>query len=205
MSEQRSERADRQRRVAAAASRAAQRRADDAKRAVAAATARERSLLERIDADGGDPQAVCRDLAVSPDGCGAPAPPAGELGDSTGDRIVGFARAQIGDPYVFAAAGPDSWDCSGITLGAYGSVGIPIGVHSATAQYRTAAQQGDLVPVAEAKPGDLLFYSDGGGDMYHVTIYSGDGMMIEAPYPGRDVREVPARTAELVAEAAHFA
>lgn len=205
VSRQRSAEADRQRQAAASAYRDARHRADDAKQDVAATTAREAALLTRIaEHDGVDVPTVCAELQTASQACATPAAPSGTLGDSTGDRVVAFARGQIGDPYVFAAAGPDSWDCSGITLGAYRSVGIPIGIHSATAQYRTAEQQGDLVPVAAAEPGDLLFYSDGGGDIYHVTIYSGDGMMIEAPYPGVDVREVPVRTADLVAEAAHF-
>ena len=117
-------------------------------------------------------------------------------------RAVAFARRQIGDPYVFAAAGPGSWDCSGLTMGAYDSVGISIGIHSATAQYNLARSQGHLVPYADRRPGDLIYYTDGGGDMYHTAIYSGNGMMIEAPYEGVDVREVPVRTHNLVGEVA---
>jgi cell wall-associated NlpC family hydrolase len=117
---------------------------------------------------------------------------------SPAGRAVAFARAHIGDPYVFAAAGPHAWDCSGLTMGAYASVGIDIGVHSATAQYGLEKAEGRLLPFSKVQPGDLLFYTDGGGDMYHTTIYSGDGMMIEAPYAGADVREVPVRTTDLV-------
>jgi cell wall-associated NlpC family hydrolase len=117
-------------------------------------------------------------------------------------RAVAFARSQIGDPYVFAAAGPGSWDCSGLTMGAYASVGISIGIHSATAQYNLARSRGRLVPYADRQPGDLIFYTDGGGDMYHVTIYSGNDRMIEAPYEGVDVREVPVRTNHMVGEVA---
>ena len=87
-------------------------------------------------------------------------------------------------------------------MGAYASVGIGIGGHSATAQYDLAASSGRLVSYGNRRPGDLLFYTDGGGDMYHVTIYSGNGMMIEAPYEGVDVREVPVRTNQLVGEVA---
>lgn len=119
-------------------------------------------------------------------------------------RAVAFARAHIGDPYVFAGAGPHEWDCSGLTKAAYASVGIDIGIHSATAQYDYAAHQGRLVPYASRRPGDLIFYSAGGGVMYHVAIYSGNGMMIEAAHPGTDVREVPVRTAQLVGEVARL-
>jgi cell wall-associated NlpC family hydrolase len=117
-------------------------------------------------------------------------------------RAVAFARAQIGDPYVFAAAGPSSWDCSGLTMGAYAAAGVGIGGHSATAQYDLARANGRLVSYSNARPGDLLFYSSGGGDMYHVTMYSGNGMMIEAPYEGVNVREVPVRHFQLVSAVA---
>ena len=115
---------------------------------------------------------------------------------------VAFARDQIGDPYRFAGAGPDSWDCSGLTMQAYASVGIGIGGHSATAQYDLARSQGNLVPYAQVRVGDLIFYTDGGGDMYHVAVYSGGGMMIEAPYPGVPVREVPVRAGDRVSKVA---
>jgi cell wall-associated NlpC family hydrolase len=123
---------------------------------------------------------------------------------SVAAKVIAFARAQIGDPYVFAAAGPNAWDCSGLTMGAYSAAGIGIGGHSATAQYDLAASEGKLVSYANRQPGDLLFYTDGGGDMYHVTIYSGNGNMIEAPYEGQDVREVPVRDYQLVGQVARF-
>lgn len=112
---------------------------------------------------------------------------------STAAKVVAFARAQIGEPYVFAAAGPSSWDCSGLTMMAFQSVGIAIGGHGATVQYTTARSKGLLVPYAQAQPGDLLFWGSG-GDMEHVAVYSGGGKMIEAPHPGASVREVPVRT-----------
>ncbi|MCU1473070.1 NlpC/P60 family protein [Amnibacterium sp.] len=123
---------------------------------------------------------------------------------SVAARAIAFARGQIGDPYVFAAAGPSAWDCSGLTMAAYGAAGIGIGGHSATAQYDLAANEGKLVSYANRQPGDLLFYTDGGGDMYHVTIYSGNGNMIEAPYEGQNVREVPVRGYQLVGQVARF-
>jgi cell wall-associated NlpC family hydrolase len=121
---------------------------------------------------------------------------------SVAAKAVAFARAQIGEPYVFGAAGPSSWDCSGLTMGAYASTGRNIGGHGVNVQYQLARSKGLLVPYAAAKPGDLLFY--GSGDYYHVAIYSGGGTMIEAPYPGKDVREVPVRTADLAPLVARF-
>ncbi|MGN6446110.1 C40 family peptidase [Amnibacterium sp.] len=123
---------------------------------------------------------------------------AGPPNSAQAASAVAFARDQIGDPYQFAGAGPNSWDCSGLTMMAYASVGIGIGGHSATAQYDLARAQGQLVPYSQVQVGDLIFYTDGGGDMYHVAIYSGSGMMIEAPYAGVPVREVPVRSFDRV-------
>ncbi|WP_375388952.1 C40 family peptidase [uncultured Amnibacterium sp.] len=183
---------------AAKAAAAAKREAASAAEDVEDALAQQRALLV-----GADDAAVCDAAGTAPVSVCLPdtSPPAGS---STADRVVAYALQQIGKPYVFAAAGPDAFDCSGLTLTAYASAGVSIGTHSATAQYRLAAQQGDLVPLSEASPGDLLFYTDGGGDMYHVTIYAGAGLMIEAPYPGATVREAPVRAGDLVVTVARF-
>ncbi len=114
---------------------------------------------------------------------------------------IAFARAQLGDPYVFGGAGPDGWDCSGLTMMAYAAAGIAIGGHGATAQYNRASTRGLLVPWAQVQPGDLIFYSTGGStsaSKYHVTIYIGNGQMIEAPYPGVPVRITTARSYDRV-------
>jgi cell wall-associated NlpC family hydrolase len=129
-------------------------------------------------------------------------PVAGPPNSAQAASAVAYARDQIGDAYVFGGAGPNGWDCSGLTMRAYGSVGIGIGGHSATAQYDLARAQGQLVPYSRVQVGDLIFYTDGGGDMYHVAIYSGSGMMIEAPYPGVRVREVPVRSYQRVGQVA---
>ncbi len=120
-------------------------------------------------------------------------PVAGPPNTARAASAVAFARDQIGDPYRFGGAGPDAWDCSGLSSAAYASAGLAIGGHSATAQYRLAEAQGRLVPFAQVQTGDLVFYTDDGGDMYHVALASGSGLMIEAPYPGTTVREVPIR------------
>jgi cell wall-associated NlpC family hydrolase len=185
---------------AATAYRAAKKEAASAKKDVAAALEEQRALLRRA-----DPAAdVCGSVGSAPVSECLPGAGSAPSGSSVGAKVVRFAMAQIGKPYVFAAAGPDAYDCSGLTLTAYAEAGVSIGIHSATAQYDLAAKQGDLVPLADAEPGDLLFYTDGGGDMYHVTIYAGNGLMIEAPYPGATVRGAPVRTGDLVARAAHF-
>jgi cell wall-associated NlpC family hydrolase len=186
--------------VAATAYAEAKKEASSAKTAVDAALAEQRTLLTG-DTDLSD---VCGAVGSAPVAECLPTAGAAPSGNSVGAKVVRFALAQIGKPYVFAAAGPNAYDCSGLTLAAYASAGVSIGTHSATNQYDVAKAKGDLVPIADAKPGDLLFYTDGGGDMYHVTIYAGNGLMLEAPYPGSTVRGAPVRTGDLVAQAAHF-
>lgn len=186
---------------AAAAYAKAKQESASAKTAVDAALAEQRTLLADDTTDLSD---VCGAVGTAPVAECLPTAGAAPAGKSLGAKVVRYALAQIGKPYVFAAAGPDAYDCSGLTLAAYASAGVSIGTHSATNQYDVAKAKGDLVPIADAKPGDLLFYTDGGGDMYHVTIYAGNGLMLEAPYPGSTVRGAPVRTGDLVAMAAHF-
>ena len=118
------------------------------------------------------------------------------------EGAIAFAKAQLGKPYRLGGRGPDAWDCSGLTKMSYASVGVYIGTHSSTDQYNYMAAQGRLVPFSQAQPGDLIFYSDGGSASnprkYHVTIYLGGGMMIEAPNPSAPVRIVSARASDRV-------
>ncbi|MBA4248695.1 MAG: hypothetical protein C0444_10450 [Microbacterium sp.] len=114
---------------------------------------------------------------------------------------IAFARAQVGEPYQFGAAGPNAWDCSGLTMMAYSAAGLAIGGHGSTAQYTRASTRGLLVPYSQVLPGDLIFYSSGGSasaSKYHVALYIGDGLMLEAPYPGKPVRIVPVRSFDRV-------
>jgi cell wall-associated NlpC family hydrolase len=112
------------------------------------------------------------------------------------DGAIAFAEAQLGEPYAFGGAGPNSWDCSGLTMMAYRSVGVNIGAHLVSSQYYTMQAQGKLVNLSQIQRGDLLFYADGGG-FYHVTLYIGGGQMIEAPRPGVPVRIAPIRYGDL--------
>jgi cell wall-associated NlpC family hydrolase len=106
------------------------------------------------------------------------------LGGTAKGRIaVEFALAQVGKPYVFGAAGPDAYDCSGLTMAAWAAAGVSL-PHSAADQYN----YGTHVPLSDLSPGDLIFmYSPIG----HVTIYIGDGMMVSAPTEGENVSVVP--------------
>ncbi len=113
---------------------------------------------------------------------------------------IDFAKANLGERYVLGGMGPDVWDCSGITKAAYAAAGVYIGTHSATNQFNTMAAARKLLPLSEAQPGDLMWYSQDSafnGDKYHVVIYLGGDMMLEAPNPARTVRIVPLRYGEL--------
>ncbi|MFE9354206.1 NlpC/P60 family protein [Streptomyces olivaceoviridis] len=98
-------------------------------------------------------------------------------------KAIAFARAQVGKPCVWGAAGPGSYDCAGLTQAAWKSAGVTLP--------RTAREQADAgtpVAPADARPGDLVFFHDDAG---HVGLCTGDGMMIHAPRPGAYVREEP--------------
>jgi len=94
--------------------------------------------------------------------------------------VVDFARSRLGCPYVWAAAGPGSFDCSGLTMWAYAKVGIHLS-HSSGAQI----SEGYRVSRKDLQPGDLVFF---GSPIHHVGMYVGGGKMIEAPYTGASVR-----------------
>ncbi|MFF6907823.1 NlpC/P60 family protein [Streptomyces sp. NPDC012389] len=97
------------------------------------------------------------------------------------EKVLAFARDQIGKPYVWGASGPASYDCSGLTQAAWREAGVTLP--------RTTWDQvkvGTRVATADLQPGDLVFFYD---DISHVGIYKGDGMMIHAPKPGANVRE----------------
>ncbi|HTK16710.1 MAG TPA: NlpC/P60 family protein [Acidimicrobiia bacterium] len=93
---------------------------------------------------------------------------------------VDTAVAQLGKPYVYAAAGPDSFDCSGLTMYAWAAAGVSI-PHNAEAQYQSLPH----VPMSSLEPGDLVFF---GSPIHHVGMFVGNGTMIEAPYTGVNVR-----------------
>lgn len=115
----------------------------------------------------------------------APAPPPAVL--PAAQVALAFALAQVGKPYVWGAEGPDSYDCSGLTMASYLEAGIYIGRTTRT-QYAETAR----VPLADMKPGDLVFYSSDGtaSGIYHVAMYTGNGMRVHAPSPGKLVEHV---------------
>ncbi|MFD8374820.1 NlpC/P60 family protein [Streptomyces sp. NPDC059688] len=96
-------------------------------------------------------------------------------------KAIAFARAQVGKPCVWGATGPDSYDCSSLTLAAWRAAGVELP--------RAAHQQalaGAPVTLAGLEPGDLVLFFD---DDRHVGLHVGDGMMVHAPGPGSTIRE----------------
>jgi cell wall-associated NlpC family hydrolase len=102
------------------------------------------------------------------------------------ERIMKVARNQKGDPYVFGAAGPGAFDCSGYTLFVYRKAAGVSMQHLATAQYR----KGDRITRQQARRGDLVFFHSG-GNIYHVAIYAGHGKIWHASRSGTPVKKDP--------------
>jgi cell wall-associated NlpC family hydrolase len=103
---------------------------------------------------------------------------------------MAFAKAQVGEPYVWAAAGPDAWDCSGLTMAAWAAGGVSL-PHYSVAQYEATTP----ISASALRPGDLLFWSTTGSPsgIHHVALYLGGGRMVEAPYSGSRVRVTAVR------------
>jgi cell wall-associated NlpC family hydrolase len=102
--------------------------------------------------------------------------------NSRGSIALKYALKQIGDIYVWAAAGPTRWDCSGLTMRAFQQAGVSL-PHSS----RIQVKYGKPVSFGSVKPGDLLFF---GNPISHVSIYMGGGKMVQAPRPGKRVEVV---------------
>lgn len=174
---------DEQRRAAAAA--AAAKADNDAREAAAAAAAQ--AAADKAAQDARDdavqnpapqtPQAPKPEPKPTVD----PTPPAPSGGASA---AIAFAKAQLGEAYLWAAAGPDRWDCSGLTMGAWAAGGKSL-PHYSVAQY----DQSTPIPISSAQPGDLLFWSSNGSasGIHHVALYLGGGQYIHAPRAGKNV------------------
>jgi peptidoglycan DL-endopeptidase CwlO len=103
-------------------------------------------------------------------------------GSSKGVKALAYAKAQLGEPYARSGAGPSSWDCSGLTMMAWGSVGVSL-PHSSGQQYR----RGRPVAKSDLQLGDLVFFYS---DISHVGLYAGNGQVIHAPRPGKSVEYI---------------
>ena len=120
----------------------------------------------------------------------------GQPASTVAAEAITFAKQQIGKPYQWGAAGPDSYDCSGLVYAAYAAAGV----HIARTTYQWQ-QDGPAVPLSQIQPGDLLFSagSDGTpGNPGHVVMYLGGGQVIQAPQIGQDVQIDPLDLASIV-------
>jgi cell wall-associated NlpC family hydrolase len=102
-----------------------------------------------------------------------------------GDIALQFALAQVGKPYLYGGAGPNSYDCSGLAMVAWAQAGVSL-------SHYTGTQVFEGTPVARnaLQPGDLVFFGTA-SNVYHVGLYvSGDqgGLMVDAPHTGAFVR-----------------
>ena len=128
--------------------------------------------------------------SIDPGTAGAGSADATSVPAGTLDTMLTVALSRQGMPYVYGAAGPTSFDCSGLVQWSFAQAGIVMP--------RVAADQalsGPAVPVGKLEPGDLLFYhTDPTAPDYisHVAIYLGNGLMLQAPHTGLDVAVVPA-------------
>ena len=93
-------------------------------------------------------------------------------------KAIAFAKAQLGDPYVYGGTGPNGWDCSGLMQASWRAAGVAL-------PRVVGPQYGASKPISmgQLQPGDLVFY----GDMSHDGMYLGNGKVIHAPRPGKSV------------------
>ncbi len=174
---------------AAAAEAAAEAAAQEASQAAAAQAAEEQAAQEQQEQQEQEQEPTPAPQPTptptpqpppTPQPTPTPAPAAGA------SAAIAFARAQIGEPYRWGAAGPSAWDCSGLTMGAWeaGGKSLP---HYSVAQYEVS------VPISAGalRPGDLVFWgsSSSPSSIYHMAMYVGGGQIIHAPRTGRDVTE----------------
>jgi cell wall-associated NlpC family hydrolase len=132
----------------------------------------------RIEQENKDEAAKARDERPSRGGDrmdDLPVPVSGRAG-----AAVQAAMSQLGDSYVWGSDGPDSYDCSGLTMYAWGKAGVSLS-HSSKAQYG----EGRKVSRSQLQPGDLVFF---GSPISHVGMAIGNGRMVHAPRPGKPVK-----------------
>ena len=119
---------------------------------------------------------------VLPGSAFVPAPTSVVAASSAAQVAVNTALAQVGDPYVWGAGGPDAFDCSGLTSYAYAAAGVAL-PHSSRAQSTLGRQ----VSRQELQPGDLVFYYT---PISHVAMYIGNGQMVHASTSSQPVKVV---------------
>jgi len=124
---------------------------------------------------------------------GSPPPAAGAPVAGRVALVIEEARRQLGKPYVWGGAGPNNYDCSGLTGWAWRAGGVRLS-HSAYIQYTETAR----VSVDQVQPGDLLFFGPNPRGIHHNALYIGNGQMIEASQSGTPVRIRGWRSVDLI-------
>ncbi|MEO6411010.1 MAG: C40 family peptidase [Pedococcus sp.] len=167
-----------------AAQQAAARAAAEAARQKAAAEAAEKAAEEAANQQQNQPK-------PKPKPDNPPPPPPSTNGGVS--AVISYARAQIGKPYQWGGAGPNTFDCSGLTMRAWQRAGVSL-------SHYTGAQWGETarVAISDLRPGDLVFFGSSGPTSHHMGLYIGGGQMIEAPYTGANVRYASIYRSDLV-------
>ncbi len=164
---------------------AAEQRAREARARAAAQAEQERAAAEAAAAQSAAaaPEPTAAAPAPAPSLPPAPSstapPPPVSSGSGAGSRALAAAASQLGTPYVWGGASPGGFDCSGLTMWAWAQAGVSL--PRTTYDQRNAGQ---VVPLSQLQPGDLVFYSGFG----HMAMYAGGGSIIHAPHTGDVVK-----------------
>jgi cell wall-associated NlpC family hydrolase len=169
----------------AAAQKAAEQKAFAAAQAQEAAQARAAAAANQPTTPAAVPAPEPTPTQPTPTGStgstGNPSQPTGPVSapSSAAGVAIAAAESKLGAPYVWGAAGPSAFDCSGLVVWSYAQAGVSIGRDTYALE-----GQGTVVPLSQIQPGDMVFYWGGG----HVALYVGGGTVIHAPHTGDVVR-----------------
>ncbi len=149
---------------------------------------KEKASIDSKAAEAKDLLSTLKDRAAaasrSKDRAATPAAPVTNVAASgRAGAAVRYALAQVGDAYVYGAAGPSAFDCSGLTMMAWAQAGVGL-PHSSGAQMGS----GPHISQSQLQPGDLVFYYS---PVSHVGMYIGNGMIVHAANPGSGVTTAP--------------
>lgn len=163
-----------------------QRRAGLEARAAAQAAAQERARQAESQVSARQPQGRDDQDQGSSDQGSAADPPVNPDPPATGSGVgaaISYAKSKLGLPYRWGAAGPSSFDCSGLTMMAWraGGKSLP---HYSAAQYSTSTP----ISRSQLQPGDLVFWGSSPSRIHHVALYLGGGQILHAPRTGQAVR-----------------
>jgi cell wall-associated NlpC family hydrolase len=155
-------------------------KADSDKKLTEAKTVLDRLTAEQQQALASQDQKQTEDAQTLAESALGTTPDVAPAASGKGQTAVAWAEKQLGKPYRFGATGPGSYDCSGLTLGAWKAAGVSIN-RTSQAQFRN----GRAISESDLQAGDLVFYYSG---ISHVALYVGNGTIIHAPHPGSSVK-----------------